>query len=87
MITWFIIIKNYNSASQIFHYVANGKKKYLDFKKIHKQSGVWVVDDMSTTTKKGRMLLHKTVLKFKNIKVNKALNDDLFTARRISKRL
>jgi len=69
------------------NYMTNGKKKYLDLKKIHKQSGVWVVDEMSMTTKKGKSLLHKTILKFKNIKVNKPLKDDLFTTRRLSKGL
>jgi hypothetical protein len=69
------------------NYLTNGKKKYLDLKKIHKQNGVWVVDEMTMTTKKGKTMTHKTVLKFKNIKVNKGLNDNLFTTRRLSKGL
>jgi len=82
-----IVRKDNFVVVRAINYMTNGKKKYLDLKKIHKQSGIWVVDEMSMTTKKGKALLHKTVLKFKNIKVNKALNDDLFTTRRLSKGL
>lgn len=69
------------------NYMKGGKKKYLDLKKIHKQNGIWVVDEMTMTTKKGKHTTHKTLLKFKNIKVNKPLSDDLFTTRRLSKGL
>jgi hypothetical protein len=46
-----------------------------------------VVDEMTMTTKKGKATTHKTVLKFKNIKVNKPLSNDLFTTRRLEKGL
>jgi hypothetical protein len=69
------------------NYLKNGKKKYLDLKKIHKQKGIWVVDEMTMTTKKGKTTIHKTVLKFDNIKVNNALKDDLFSTRRLEKGL
>ncbi len=69
------------------NYLTNGKKKYLDLKKIHKQKGVWVVDEMSMTTKKGKSTQHKTLLKFRNIKVNGNLSDSIFTTRRLSKGL
>ena len=82
-----IVRKDNFVVVRAINYMTNGKKKYLDLTKIHKQSGIWVVDEMSMTTKKGKALLHKTVLKFKNIKVNKALGDDLFTTRRLSKGL
>jgi len=82
-----IVRKDNLVVVRAINYMTNGKKKYLDLTKIHKQSGIWVVDEMSMTTKKGKALLHKTVLKFKNIKVNKALGDDLFTTRRLSKGL
>jgi len=82
-----IVRKDNMMVVRAINYMKNGKKKYLDLKKIHKQSGVWVVDDMTMTTKKGKSTLHKTELKFKNIKVNKALKDDLFTTRRLEKGL
>lgn len=82
-----IVRKDNFVVVRAINYLTNGKKKYLDVKKLHKQSGIWVIDEMSMTTKKGKSTLHKTILKFKNIKVNKNLNDNLFTTRRLSKGL
>jgi len=82
-----IVRKDNDMVVRAINYMKNGKKKYLDLKKTHKQSGVWVIDEMTMTTKKGKSMTHKTVLKFKNIKVNKALSDDLFTTRRLEKGL
>ena len=69
------------------NYMKNNKKKYLDVKKLHKENGIWVVDEMSMTTKKGKKTIHKTELKFKNIQINDPLNDNLFKTRRIEKGL
>ena len=82
-----IVRKDNDMVVRAINYMKNGKKKYLDLKKIHKQSGVWVIDEMTMTTKKGKSTTHKTALKFKNIKVNKALSNDLFTTRRLEKGL
>jgi hypothetical protein len=48
---------------------------------------VWLPDEMSMTTKKGKSTVHKTVLRFKNIKLNKAVKDSMFTTRRLEKGL
>jgi hypothetical protein len=69
------------------NYLKNGTKKYLDLRKSHQEKGIWVADEMTMTTKKGKYTTHKTLLQFKNIKVNGALDDDLFTTRRLSKGL
>ncbi|HFS85125.1 MAG TPA: outer membrane lipoprotein-sorting protein [Epsilonproteobacteria bacterium] len=82
-----IIRKDNDMVVRAISYLENGKKKYLDLTKIHKQDGIWVVDEMTMTTKKGKYTTHKTLLKFNNIKVNKPLSDDLFTTRRLSKGL
>ena len=82
-----IVSKDNYMTVRALNYMRNGKKKHLDLKKIHKQNGIWVVDDMTMTTKKGKTTTHKTELKFKNIKVNKPLSDDLFTTRRLEKGL
>jgi outer membrane lipoprotein-sorting protein len=68
-------------------FLKNGKKKYLDVKKMHKQDGVWVIDEMSMTTKDGKTTTHKTILKFDNIKVNEPVEDSMFTTRRLQKGL
>lgn len=82
-----IVRKDNYVLARAINYMKNGKKKYLDVKKMHKQNGIWVVDEMTMTTKKSKAMTHKTVLKFKNIKVNKELSDDLFTTRRLGKGL
>jgi hypothetical protein len=82
-----IVRKDNHVVVRAINYMKNGKKKYLDIKKMHKQSGIWVVDEMTMTSKKGKKMTHKTVLNFKNIKINKPLNDSLFTTRRIEKGL
>jgi len=82
-----IVRKDNYVVVRAINYMTNGKKKYLDVKKLHKQSGIWVIDEMSMTTKKGKSTLHKTVLKFRGIKVNKSLSNDLFTTRRLEKGL
>lgn len=61
------------------------KKKYLDMKRLHKQNGVWLPDEMTMTTKKGKTTLHKTILRFDNIKLNKPINDSMFSTRRLEK--
>ena len=68
-------------------FLKNGKKKYLDITKMHKQDGIWVIDEMTMTTKKGKSTVHKTILKFDNIKVNPEISDDMFTTRRLEKGL
>jgi hypothetical protein len=82
-----IVRKDNYIVVRAINYMKNNKKKYLDIKKMHKQSGIWVIDEMTMTTKKGKVMTHKTVLKFKNTKVNKPLEDTLFTTRRIEKGL
>ncbi len=82
-----IVRKDNYVLVRAINYMKNGKKKYLDIKKMHKQGGVWVIDEMTMTTKKGKTMTHKTALNFKNIKVNKPLDDALFTTRRIEKGL
>ena len=36
------------------NFLSNGKKKYLDLTQIHEEGGIWLVDEMTMTTKKGK---------------------------------
>ncbi|HIP28909.1 MAG TPA: outer membrane lipoprotein-sorting protein [Sulfurovum sp.] len=82
-----IIRKDNYVAVRVINFMRNGKKKYMDMRRLHKQGGVWLPDEMTMTTKKGKRTLHKTILKFKNIKLNKAINNSMFTTRRLEKGL
>ncbi|MCW8821354.1 MAG: outer membrane lipoprotein-sorting protein [Sulfurovum sp.] len=68
-------------------FMKNSKKKYLDVIRLHLEKGVWLPDEMSMTTKKGKSTEHKTILKFSHIKLNKAIDDSMFSTRRLEKGL
>ena len=82
-----IVRKDNYVVVRAINFMRNGKKKYLDMIKLHEQGGVWLPDEMTMTTKKGNKTLHKTVLKFSNIKLNKNISDAMFTTRRLEKGL
>lgn len=82
-----IVRKDNYMVVRAINFMSNGKKKYLDLTKIHEQDGIWLVDEMSMTTKKGNNTLHKTVLSFSNEILNGTIEDDVFTTRRLEKGL
>jgi len=82
-----IVRKDNYVVVRAINFLTNGKKKYLDLKKIHEENGVWLVDEMTMTTKKGKQTLHKTILSFDNIKLNETIDDGVFTTRRLEKGL
>jgi len=76
-----------NMVVRSIGFLKNGRKKFFDIKKMHKQNGIWVIDEMVMITKEGRRTVHKTILKFNNIKVNQPIPDDFFTTRKLKKGL
>jgi outer membrane lipoprotein-sorting protein len=80
-----IIRKDNYMLVRAINVMRNGKKKYLDITRLHRQGGVWLPDEMTMTTKKGKTTTHKTILKFSNIKLNKSIDDSMFTTRRLEK--
>ena len=82
-----IVRKDNYMVVRAINFMRNGKKKYLDLKRIHQESGVWLVDEMTMTTKKGKSTIHKTILTFSNIKLNIPIDDSVFTTRRLEKGL
>ena len=64
------------------------RNKFLDVRKLEKIDGIWVSTEMHVTTKSGRKILHKTILKEKNSSFNQdKVNDNMFTIRRLEKGL
>ena len=80
-----IVRKNNYVTVREINLMKNGKIKYFDIPKMHIQNGIWLPDIMIMATKKGKQMLHKTVIKFSNIKVNIPLSDNLFTKRTLEK--
>jgi hypothetical protein len=70
------------------HWVKEGNRlKYLDVDKLEQIDGIWTIQQMSMTTKKGKSTLHKTDLSFSNIHYNQPLDEQMFTLRRLEKGL
>ncbi len=65
----------------------NGKKKYLDVKRLEEIDGILVASEIEMKTTKDKTTLHKTVLKLENVKFNQDLDDSFFSIRRIEKGL
>jgi hypothetical protein len=82
-----IIRKDNYVVVRALNFMKNGKRKYMDITKMHQEQGIWVADEITMATKKQKKTLHKTVLKFNNIQLNKPLSDGMFTTRRLEKGL
>ena len=68
------------------HWISNGGKlKYTDMKTIEKIDGIWTATEMDVKTTKARKTLHRTILRFHDVKYNQTVNPDLFTVRRLEK--
>lgn len=66
-------------------FMKNGKTKHMNILNTHKNKNIWIVDDMEMTTKIEEILLHKTIMKLRNIRLNFNIKDKTFTIRRLDK--
>jgi len=83
----FIRQDNYVTIRAI-HWQKEGKRlKYFDIKKLELIDNIWTPLEMHMTSKKGSKMLHKTIMTFSNVKYNQAMDDQLFTVRRLEKGL
>ena len=64
-----------------------GKLKYMDMTSLELIDNVWTPLEVSMTTKQGKTTLHKTILRYRNVKYNQELHEDDFTVRRIERGL
>jgi hypothetical protein len=68
------------------HWLKEGKKiKYQEMKDIQQIEGIWLSKEFRMKTTKNKVTLHKTVMKWSDVKYNQALEDDMFTVRRLEK--
>ena len=73
---------------QALNYIKAGKKlKYMKVKGLKLIDGIWTATEMQMITKKGKKMLHKTILKFSNTKYNQDLDESFFTTRTIQRGL
>jgi hypothetical protein len=61
--------------------------KYMDVRKLERIDNIWTPTEIHMTTKAGKTVVHKTILKFNNTEYNKNLSENLFTVRQLEKGL
>jgi hypothetical protein len=70
------------------HWIEDGGYlKYVDVKHLEQIDGIWVSTEMHVFKKKGKSVVHRTELRWKNIQFNQNLEEELFTIRRLEKGL
>ena len=57
--------------------------KYMEVKKLEKIGGIWVGTEMHVWKRLGKKTIHKTILRWHNVKFDQPLEFDLFTTRRM----
>jgi len=65
----------------------SGYMKYVDVKKLKLIDGILVSTERHVTRKMGKKILHKTILRRKNVKFNQKMSFDMFKPRRLEKGL
>lgn len=70
------------------HWVKEGGKiKYMEVKALELIDQIWVATETQMKTTQNQKTLHKTILKFKQIKFNQDIEQEIFTVRRLEKGL
>ena len=68
------------------HWLKEGKKiKYQENKGIKQIDGIWVATELHQKTTKNKVMLHRTIMEYNNIKYNQNLDDSLFSVRKLEK--
>jgi outer membrane lipoprotein-sorting protein len=68
------------------HWLKEGKKiKYQENKGVKQVDGVWVATELHEKTTKNKVMLHRTIMEYTNIKYNQSLDDALFSVRQLEK--
>jgi len=67
------------------HYLDDGKKKYMNVKKLEKIEGIWIATEIEMKTTKNKKRLHSTILQFSDVKLNQKLNENQFSVRQLEK--
>lgn len=80
-----IIRKDNYVRIRAIHFMDNNIKKYMKVTQLHKENNIWLIDSVSMSRKKNKYLLHKTIINYSDKQLNKALNDNIFTTRRLEK--
>ena len=61
--------------------------KWMQIYRLERIDNIWVTLDMQVLRRKGKQLVHKTILRFDNVQFNQDMDEALFTTRRLEKGL
>lgn len=62
-----------------------GRLRYLDVKQLEQIDGIWTPLETTMTTKQGKKRLHKTIIRYHNVRYGQPLSEGMFTVRRLEK--
>ena len=86
--SWLFVRQDNYVVVRAVHWVNQGGRiKYLDVPKLEQIDNIWVATELTMTTKLGKETLHRTELKFDNVRFNQKLEQEMFTVRRLEKGL
>lgn len=70
------------------HVLKEGRKvKYMEVKKVEEVEGIWVATETWMKTTRNKRTLHRTILRWNNVKFNQDLDDSIFSVRQLEKGL
>lgn len=83
-----LVRKDIHYLTGAVHWMKTGEYlKYIDVRKLKKIEGIWVGTEVHISKRRGRQIVHKTIVRLNNVKFNQRLAYDLFTVRRMEKGL
>lgn len=62
-----------------------GRVRYLDIKKLEQIEGIWTPLETTMTTKQGKKAIHKTVIRYHDVRYGEELEQEMFSVRRLEK--
>jgi len=78
---------NYVVIRAVHYEEKAGRLKFFEIKDLGQIDGIWQPLEMHMTSKQGQQMIHKTILKFYDVKFNQKLDDGIFTQRRLEQGL
>ncbi len=74
-----------NMVVRAVHWLTDGKLKYLDITRLEEIDGVWTAMELDMRTVQGKETIHRTIMRFGNVRYNQELDENSFTQRQLEK--
>ena len=68
------------------HWLTEGQRlKYLDIKTLERINGIWTATELDMRTVRNKETLHRTVMRFEDVRYDQDLDEGLFSLRRLER--